>query len=90
MKAFEVGETDGVLHMDDRRETVTIAARDGSIVRFSDGRTARVLAGIAPDSTDEECIRLGEVGPVATGGIVRVCHRIAATEINPTRGQADE
>ena len=69
MKAFEVGETYGVLHMDDRRETVTIAARDGSIVRFSDGRTARVLAGIAPDSTDEECIRLDEVGPVATGAI---------------------
>jgi hypothetical protein len=74
MDRFVVGRTYGVLHMDDRNEVVVIAARTADSVQFADGRSARVLHGEAPDGSAEEVIRLGEVGPVATGGVVRACH----------------
>lgn len=79
MRSFEVGQTYGVLHMDDRQDSVTVVARDASTVTLSDGRKAHVLAGIAPDGGDEEVIRLDECGAVA--GVVRVCHRLPAAEI---------
>lgn len=79
MRAFEPGQTYGVLHLDDRRESVTVVARDANTVTLSDGRKARILAGVAPDGDDEEVIRLDECGAVA--GVVRVCHRVAAAEI---------
>lgn len=82
MRSFEVGQTYSVLHMDDRRESVTVVARDASTVTLSDGRKAHVLAGIAPDGGDEEVIRLGECGAVAVGGVVRACHRLP-TEPTP-------
>ena len=81
MRTFEPGQTYGVLHLDDRRESVTVVARDANTVTLSDGRKARVLAGVAPDGGDEEVIRLGECGAVAVDGLVRVCHRLAAAEI---------
>lgn len=78
MQSFEVGSSYGVLHLDDRRESVTVVARDAASVTLSDGRKARILAGVAPDGGDEEVIRLGECGAVAVDGLVRVCHRLAA------------
>lgn len=76
MDSFVVGRSYGVLHLDDRRESVTVAARTAESVQLSDGRTARVLHGVAPDGSAEEVIRLGEVGALATGGVVRACHLI--------------
>ncbi len=73
MKLFEIGCRYGVLHMTDLDETIEIASRDQETVTLTDGRRARVLAGMAPDGSDEEVIRLGEVGCVAHGGVVRVC-----------------
>lgn len=76
MQAFQPGQTYGVLHPDDRRESVTVVARDSNTVTLSDGRKARILAGVAPDGGDEEVIRLGECGAVAVGGVVRACHKL--------------
>ena len=73
IKRFEVGSTYAVFHMlSDELDTVTVAARNGNRVTFTDGRSGTALRSVGPDG-DEETIRLGEVGPVATGGVVRVC-----------------
>lgn len=74
MDRFVVGRTYGVLHMDDRREVVTVAARTADSVQLADGRSVRIVHGEAPHGGSEEVLRLGEAGPVATGGVVRVCH----------------
>lgn len=71
MSRFEPGRTYGVLHMHDMPEHVTIASRDASTVTLTDGRRARILAGMAPDGGDEEVLRLNESGAVAIGGVVR-------------------
>lgn len=71
MNRFEPGRTYGVLHMHDTPESVTVSERDDSSVTLSDGRKARVLAGVAPDGGDEEVLRLNESGAVALGGVVR-------------------
>lgn len=74
MGRFEIGKSYGVLHGDERAETVTVAARDSGSVTLADGRKLRVLAGNSPDGGDEEVLRIDERGAVATGGVVRVCH----------------
>ena len=74
MNRFEVGRSYGVLHLGERREAVTVASRDQETVTLEDGRKARILHGASHDGTAEEVLRLGEVGAVATGGVVRVCH----------------
>lgn len=74
MDTFEVGMRYGVLHCNERDETVTISARDRTTVTLSDGRKARILIGESPTGGDEEVLRLGERGAVALGGVVRVCH----------------
>lgn len=71
MTRFEPGRTYGVLHMHDTSERVTVVARDANTVTLSDGRKARILAGVAPDGGDEEVLRLSESGAVALGGVVR-------------------
>lgn len=75
MDRFEVGETYGVLHCDEHEEWVTVSARDAANVTLSDGRKLRVLLGSSPTGGDEEVLRIAEVGQVATGGVVRVCHK---------------
>ena len=73
IRRFEVGSTYAVFHMlSDELDTVTVAARNGNRVTFTDGRSGTALRSVGPDG-DEETIRLGEVGPDATGGVVRVC-----------------
>ena len=73
IRRFEVGSTYAVFHMlSDELDTVTVAARNGNRVTFTDGRSGNALRSVGPDG-DEETIRLGEVGSVATGGVVRVC-----------------
>lgn len=73
IRRFEVGNTYAVFHLlSDDLDTVTVAARDGNRVTFTDGRGGIALRSVGPHG-DEETIRLGEVGPVATGGVVRVC-----------------
>lgn len=64
----------GVLHCNEREETVTIAARDSGSVTLTDGRKLRVLAGNSPFGGDEEVLRIDDRCAVATGGVVRVCH----------------
>lgn len=64
----------GVLHCNEREETVTVAARDAKSVTLTDGRKVRILVGEAPDGGDEEVLRIDERGAVATGGVVRSCH----------------
>ena len=82
MDRFEVGMRYGVLHCDERSETVTISARDKTTVTLSDGRKARILVGIAPGGGDEEVLRLDERGAVALGGVVRVCHQQPNDELS--------
>lgn len=73
IRRFEVGNTYAVFHLlSDDLDTVTVAAREGNRVTFTDGRGGIALRSVGPHG-DEETIRLGEVGPVATGGVVRVC-----------------
>ena len=73
IRRFEVGNTYAVFHLlSDDFDTVTVAAREGNRVTFTDGRGGIALRSVGPRG-DEETIRLGEVGPVATGGVVRVC-----------------
>ena len=74
MDRFEVGKSYGVLHCNERDETVTVAARDSDSVTLADGRKLRVLVGNSPCGGDEEVLRIDERGAVATGGVVRVCH----------------
>jgi hypothetical protein len=80
MDRFEIGRSYGVMHLDDRQETVTIAGRDIASVTFEDGRRARVLHGLAPDGSDEEVLRIDERGAFAAGGVVRACHLRPNTE----------
>lgn len=54
MSKFQTGHSYGVLHLDDRSERVTVVARDASTVTLSDGRKARILAGVAPDDDDQQ------------------------------------
>ena len=73
IRRFDVGSTYVVFHMlSDELDTVTVATRTGNRITFTDGRGGNALRSVGPDG-DEETIRLGEVGPVATGGVVRVC-----------------
>mgnify|MGYP003610003783 CR=1 FL=1 len=73
IRRFEVGKTYSVYHMlSDELDTVTVVSRNGNRVTFTDGRSGNALRSVGPDG-NEETIRLGEVGPVATGGVVRVC-----------------
>ena len=73
IRRFEVGNTYAVFHLlSDDLDTVTVAAREGNRVTFTDGCGGIALRSVGPHG-DEETIRLGEVGPVATGGVVRVC-----------------
>ena len=73
IRRFEVGSTYLVFHMlSDAEDAATVAARDGNRVTFTDGRSGNARRSVGPHG-DEETIRLGEVGPVATGGVVRVC-----------------
>ena len=66
--------------MDDRRESVLIDSRSAETVTLADGRICRVLAGLGPDGNAEEVLRIDEVGPMAVGGVVRVCHAITAAD----------
>ena len=86
MRKFEAGATYGVLHMLDRQDFVTVSSRTNDLVRLTDGREAKALPGIGPDDRSEEVIRLNEQGPIAAGGVVRVCARLAAT--TPKGGEA--
>lgn len=74
MERFEIGKSYSVWHMDEREEVVTIASRSSKSVTLADGRTVRVSVGNAPSEGTEEVLRIDEVGAVATGGVVRVCH----------------
>ncbi len=85
MDRFEVGKSYGVLHCNERDETVTVAARDSDSVTLADGRKLRVLVGNSPCGGDEEVLRIDERGAVATGGVVRVCHLRPNTRIEPGR-----
>lgn len=80
MDKFQIGQSYGVMHMDDRSEQVTIAARDDSSVTLADGRRATILHGAGPTGEAEELFRLDEDGPVARGGVVRACHHRAALD----------
>ena len=64
----------GVLHCNEREETVTVAARDAKSVTLTDGRKEQILVGEDPNGGDEEVLRIDERAAVATGGVVRVCH----------------
>lgn len=81
MDRFEVGMSYGVLHCNEREETVTVAARGAKSVTLTDGRKVRILVGEAPDGGDEEVLRIDERGAVATGGVVRACHLRPNTKI---------
>lgn len=85
MDRFEVGMSYGVLHCNERDETVTVAARDAKNVTFTDGRRVRILVGESPGGGDEEVLRIEERGAVATGGVVRVCHLRPNTGVKPVR-----
>ena len=74
MDRFEVGMSYGVLHCNEREETVTIAARDSGSATLADGRKVRILVGESPTGGSEELLRIDERGAVAFGGVVRVCH----------------
>ena len=64
IRRFEVGNTYAVFHLlSDDLDTVTVAAREGNRVTFTDGRGGIALRSVGPHG-DEETIRLGEVGPV--------------------------
>lgn len=78
MKAFEVGKSYSVFRLDDRAETVTIAARDGNMITLTDGRKVRAIKCLGPAEEDAETLRLDEVGCFARGGVVRVCHEVQA------------
>ena len=74
IRCFEIGSTYVVYHMfSDELDTVTVASRSGNRVTFTDGRSGNALRSVGPDEKTEEAIRFDEVGPEATGGIVRVC-----------------
>lgn len=73
----------GVLHCNERDETVTVAARDSGSVTLTDGRKLRVLVGISPGGGDEEVLRIDERGAVACGGVVRVCHLQPNDQVQP-------
>lgn len=75
MNQFKPGNTYGVLHLNDHRESVTIASRDAGSVTLTDGRKISIAAGAAPGGGTEEVLRLGDE-PVC--GVVRVCHLEAA------------
>lgn len=75
--SFEVGKSYKVLHLSDSFETVAIASRTSDIATLTDGRQARILAGVAPDGKDEEAMRLDEQCAYAFGGVVRVCQLVS-------------